>query len=114
MTKSSMSFPVAPETKPYVRNMLRPSLTGETRISTLAQLIFAEEVLDDLDAQPDAEIAGAFLRARAEAYVRANPDLLSAPWLRNAGAVYDIIERVRNEFLDTAARVSNSVCKLAH
>ena len=113
MTSTNMSSQDTVGIPSFLTGMLRSSLQGQTRIDTLAQLIFAEEVIDDMESRKEASLTCQLLRARAEAFVRANPELLNAPWLRNGGAVYDIIERVRNEVLDATLRLSHSIGQLA-
>lgn len=86
--------------------MLNPSLEDGSRVTSLAQLLFAEEVLDEMVAQgQEGSLNYLYLKQRATEYVKANPALLSTPWLRVAGAVFDIIEAVRNEYLDNTIDV---------
>lgn len=64
-------------------------------IGSSEQLLFAEEVLDAMDAELVDKTQYAQLHAKADAYVATHPELLHRPWLRTAGAVHDIIEAHR-------------------
>jgi hypothetical protein len=70
-------------------------------IKNLADLVFAEEILDDLESMG---LAGnqAYFRFRGLVctYVYNNPALFLEPWLRNGGAVFDIIENARQDYLE--------------
>jgi hypothetical protein len=65
------------------------------RFTRLAHLLAAEEVLDSLAAQSLRGDGYFDIEARARAYIKEHPELLNAAWLRNGGAVYDLIEAAR-------------------
>lgn len=82
------------------RSLLSASLQGVSRVNNLAQLLYAEEVLDDLaDKGKTGTVEYQYLRQCAASYVKANPELLAASWLRSGGAVFDIIEEQREAAL---------------
>ncbi len=66
-------------------------------ITSTEQLLFAEEVLDAMDAELVQRTLYADLHAKADQYVREHLELLQKPWLRTAGAVHDILEALRQE-----------------
>lgn len=66
-------------------------------INSVEQLLFAEEVLDAMDAELVDKVHYATLHAKAQAYISKNLELLHKPWLRAAGAVHDIIESLRQQ-----------------
>ena len=66
-------------------------------LDSIEQLLFAEEILDAMDADLVQKTQYAALYAKAESFVKAHPELLQKPWLRAAGAVYDLIEALRQE-----------------
>ena len=66
-------------------------------IGNVEQLLFAEEVLDAMDADLVDKVHYAALHVKAETFVKGNLELLTKPWLRTAGAVHDIIETLRQE-----------------
>jgi hypothetical protein len=80
-----------------IKGMFSPLLSPSSRIASIAQLLLAEEILDELASHDDCNLAYWQLYARTEAYVRANPELLRKPWLRNGGAVRDIIAQINAE-----------------
>jgi hypothetical protein len=84
-----------------IRGMFLPQFSLISRIDNLAKLLLAEEILDDMAGTYDLNEEYWMLHARAVEYVRANRELLVQPWLRNGGAVYDIIAKVRNEVYGT-------------
>lgn len=79
-------------------------------IESVEQLLFAEEVLDAMDADLVDKIHYAVLHTKAEQYVKTHLDLLTKPWLRNGGAVHDIIEALRQETGASTPAVYPSHC----
>lgn len=66
---------------------------------TLGHLLAAEEVLDTLSANGVHDAEYLDIERRAKSFIRAHPELLKAPWLRPAGAVYDLIQSAREAAL---------------
>lgn len=62
---------------------------------TLGHLLAAEEVLDMLAANGIRDAEYLEIEGRARAYIASHPELLSAPWLRTGGAVYDLLSEAR-------------------
>ena len=85
---------------PLASQKVGPQLRVHTRnaqVNNVQQLLFAEELLDGMDAGLVFKEGYAELYQKAEAYVLANPALLTTPWLRSAGAVHDIIEAIKQQ-----------------
>lgn len=66
-------------------------------IGSIEQLLFAEELLDAMDADLVDKIHYGQLHKKAEQYVKEHPELLTKTWLRAGGAVHDIIETLRQQ-----------------
>ena len=66
-------------------------------IESVEQLLFAEEILDAMDADLVDKVHYAALHSKAENYVKAHAELLHTPWQRAAGAVHDILESHRQQ-----------------
>ena len=78
--------------------LLSPTLSREAPISSIAQLLFAEEALDDMAAMDDLGSEYQDLQEKARVYIKAHSvELLAAPWLRISGAVFDLIEAEREK-----------------
>lgn len=75
--------------------MLDTTIPAEGPLSTLAQLIAAEERLDELEARGTAGAEYEVLRGQVIDYVKATPELAQAPWLRCGGTVYDMLSEGR-------------------
>lgn len=65
----------------------------------LGHLVAAEETLDLLADKPAFAAECAELQTRARAFIYEHPELLKAPWVRNAGAVYDLLQEAREKLL---------------
>lgn len=63
-------------------------------LQTLAQLLAAEERLDELEAAEQTGPEYQALRQAVLAYVIENPELGQTPWLRCGGAVHDMLQRL--------------------
>lgn len=77
--------------------LLDPTLPAEGPLRTIAQLLAAEERLDELEGQGATAAHPEYfaLRQRVLAFVATHPELLEAPWLRCAGAVSDMLQELR-------------------
>jgi hypothetical protein len=93
---------------PFINSPLRDDNANSTRVENLAQLLLAEEILDELDSQGKHTLQHHLLTCQAEAYILANPEILDKPWLRNGGAVHDMISRVKEQQLARAEKVFHS------
>lgn len=67
------------------------------QIESVEHLLFAEEILDSMDANLVDKVHYVALHTKAETYIKGRLELLTKPWLRAAGAVHDIIETLRQE-----------------
>lgn len=65
------------------------------RFTNLGHLLAAEEVLDLLAAHGIKDSEYLDIEGYAKAYLAQHPELLDSPWLRNGGAVYDLITSAR-------------------
>lgn len=70
-------------------------------IGSLSNLIAAEETMDAMAADENCGLFYQYLEVQAENFLKANPALLAEPWVRNGGAVHDMIERLRPEMNET-------------
>jgi hypothetical protein len=74
-------------------------------VNTLAGLLLCEQVLDALG-MVNLRGTGVYkmLEGKAASYLRASPHLLLQPWLRNGGAVFDLVSQLSAE-MHVAAQV---------
>lgn len=85
-------------------NRMLAARVPEGAFTQLAHLLAAEERMDELDALGTRNTEYLSLRSRAQSYIEENPSLLDGKWIRNAGAVYDLIDAERNRRLDLASQ----------
>lgn len=71
----------------------------DDKISHFGHLVAVEELLDELAYKPAMADEYAALETRARAFIYEHPELLKAPWVRNAGAVYDLLHEARESLL---------------
>ncbi len=76
----------------------RGRLVERTGIRTLGDLVLVEEYLDSVDGGLLARTAVyAGLQQEAQRFLRSRPELVRLPWVRNGGAIYDLVQRLREQ-----------------
>jgi len=64
----------------------------EGKFTSVSHLLAAEVRMDALDATGARTAEYKALRNKALAFIKENPSILTAPWPRTGGAVYDLIK----------------------
>ena len=82
------------------------NLLSMPKVLSESQLYCAAEVLDDFELLPEKDELRAKLLISARDFVVKNPSVLST-WKWAGGAVYDIIQEVKEEIAESAYRASS-------
>lgn len=67
--------------------------------TSIGHLLAAEEALDAMSANGVHDAEYLDIERRAKSFIRKHPELLTSPWIRPAGAVFDLIEGAREAAL---------------
>ena len=85
----------------FMETLTGPSCNANASIDSISKLLEAEEAMDAIAAVSYRGMFYRHLEEHAEKYLKANLCLLTEPWLRTGGAVYDMHEKLRAAKLAT-------------
>ena len=91
--------------KAFMEGLTKPIGSFGTNIDTLSKLIAAEEAMDAMAADRNLGLFYQYLELHSEKFLKANPLLLSEPWVRSGGAVHDMIQRLRKDVQEACSQV---------
>jgi hypothetical protein len=70
--------------------------TLEGPVTSVAELLAIEEVIDAMDSIPGVDLGASAPMAKAMDFINAHPELLDTPWLRVDGTIYVVLKNMRD------------------
>lgn len=119
-----ISFQIAPSSTPtvkanqcelsFMRSLNKAPVTHVDTVQTVSDLLMAEEVLDDLaNRRLDHTLDYQSLLAKCAFFLASHPEVYMQPWLRNGGAVYDLVHNVKDIALKRRSSTSTNAMLFA-